>query len=569
MPASVDKNHMPASFLYEQQGDPAAGIKGAPPNFGQEFLEHIHTVNGRYGLVSHSYLNQDEALNDSRVNAYRMRADCGVMESLEARQRATALLNWHIEPENTNSHEQVQLAQTMTDILQRTPRFVEMRRCLLEALWFGRYMTAATFTGKMINGHRRIACKNWEPRNGDKLKFRYADGSFRYMEGQVGLRVGTAYAAPRHYTHPKSGDTIQKIQPTEDGLVYWLDKWERDTTIVHKHMIEDGPYWEPRFAGRIHGVGIRDRIYWSWYAMVECLQRVVEYLDRAAFGIEVWPYPAGNPVAKQRASDAAQNAMGGGRTIILAPLPQGEDAELYLPKLIEPGLGGVSTTIDMVKTYWGHKIKRYILGQTLSSEAEATGMGSGVADAHLATLADIVKYDSVNLEESITDDYLRPLQLWNFPASSHVNLFLRIDTEDPDARGKMEGFKNAWDMGLKLKASDVADVIGASMPDPDDEILENPALQAAAANALNVPADADADGIAGEGTGQAQIVAGNDGATTALNPAAANQKPLDLGEAVDQASANGSAMKRSHQGRHMQNRMMQYLQRANGATLTR
>ena len=558
MPSSIDKNRLPASFLYEQNTDPAAGMEGAPPGFGQPFLEHIHTVNGRYGLVSHSYLNIDEALADSRSNAYRMRSDCGVMESLEARQRATALLNWHIEPEDAASLEQIELARHMTDVLQATPRFTEMRRSLLEALWFGRHMTAATFAGRMVHGKRRICVKDWQPRNGDKLKFRYDDGTFKHFEGQVGIRVGTAYASPRHWTDPRTGDTVEKIQPTEQGLVYWLDKWERDTCVVHRHMVEDAPYWEPRFAGRINGVGIRDRIYWTWYAMVECLQRVVEYLDRAAFGIEVWPYPAGSATAKEAATAAASNAMGGGRTIILAPLPAGEDQELYLPKLIEPGLGGVSTTIDVIKSYFGHKIKRYILGQTLTSEADATGMGSGVADAHLATLADIVKYDSVNLEETLTTDFLRPLQLWNFPASRGINLHFRIDTEEPDSDRKMASLKMAWDMGLKLKAQDVADVIGAAMPDADDETLANPQI-AAAEQAAMMP-----EGPPGEAAGP---MPGQPMPGQPMPGEPGSQQPLDLGEMIDQAAATGQALKRSEQARNMESKMLSHLHRVNGSLL--
>ncbi len=42
-----------------------------------------------------------------------------------------------------------------------------------------------------------------------------------------------------------------------------------------------------------------------WYAMVECLQRVLEFLDRASYGIEVWPYPAGNNTALEQTKAAA------------------------------------------------------------------------------------------------------------------------------------------------------------------------------------------------------------------------------------------------------------------------
>lgn len=440
---------------------------------GQDILPHIQTIGGRTGVVSQAYLNMDEALRDSRSNAEKMRADCAIMECLGARQRATALLNYHIEPEDANNPEEVAMVASLTDIVDATPRFTEFRRCLLEAIWYGRYANAITFRPDLVKGQFRTVAKKWEPRHGDKLVFRYDDGSFTADPEQVGIRVHAGWQGARSYFDPRSGELIKQIQPTEQGLVYWFAPWQRKTLALHRHEVEDGPFHEPMMAGRINGVGVRDRIYWTWYAMIECLQRVVEYLDRAAFGIEVWPFQAGNPQSEKDTRAAAHGAMGGGRTIILAPLPPDENPERFMPHLIEPGLGGVSTTIDIIRTYFGHKIKRYIIGQTLSSEADATGMGSGVADAHMATFADIVSYDAGNLEETLTTDFLRTLQLSNFPRSWRYQPKFRIDTESPNIQLKMEAYKNAFEMGLRIKSSEVYDTIGASMPDAGDDILSN------------------------------------------------------------------------------------------------
>ena len=107
----TDPKHLPASVIYESQRDPAEHIEGATPGFGQDFLPHIYTVGGRRGIVSQSYLNMDEALRDSWTNAEKMRADCGIMECIEARERASALLNWHIEPENADSPDESRSAR--------------------------------------------------------------------------------------------------------------------------------------------------------------------------------------------------------------------------------------------------------------------------------------------------------------------------------------------------------------------------------------------------------------------------------------------------------------------------
>ena len=462
----------PAPIFNVSNFDPAMRFPGAPPLFGQDALPHVISSLGRYGIASQAYLNADEATNHSRSNANRMRVDCGIMEPLEARQRSTALLNWHIEPEDPKSADQKILASKLTKILARTKRFTEMRRCLLEAIWYGRYAVAMKYGVGIVDGKKRFFPVNIEPRHGDKLVFRYDDGSHEFQAGQVGIRIG----ARRTKSWRFSASQEKQITATEHGLVYWFNGAERKTLVVHKHHMEDSPFEEPRFAGAIHGVGIRSKIYWTWYAMTECLQRVLEYLDRCALGVEIWKFPANNPAAEARVKAAATQHVGGGRSVVLCPVYPGEQQDMFGVDHIEPGLGGIDALLNVIKEFFGHKIKRYICGQTLTSEADATGMGSGVADAHLATFADIIGYDAHNLEETLTEDFLRPMQIWNFPRSHDIYMRFVIDTESDNPDKKLQAMKNAWDMGMRLKASDVADMVGVSIPTEEDNQIFNPQI---------------------------------------------------------------------------------------------
>lgn len=464
--AESDPAKRPADIFRQQ--DPARFMPGAPPNFGLEVVPQVATVAGQTGLAGHAYLNADEALRHSIDNAARMRVDCGVMECLEARQRASALLNWHIEPEDEKSADQKQLCAELTKIVERSPFFMEWRHSMMQAVWYGRYATANQFCAKRVCGRWRTVLKRWEPRNGDKLVFRYDDGSGKYEADQVGIRVGTMALTGRTALNRR------QIEYTQNGTVYWLNDYERKLISIHKHTREDGDYEDVYSSSRIHGVGIRSRIYWTWYAMVECMQRALEFLDRSAFGIQLWGYPANNPNAKTAVENAATKNVGGGRSIILVPKWPGDEADQYGVELIEPGLQGFDRLLQVIKEYFGHKIKRYILGQTLTSEADATGLGSGVADAHLATFADIVAYDSRNLEESITEEYLRHLQLWNFPKSEGIWLRFVIDTESPNVEARLKALKNVWDMGMGIKESDLADAAGIAVPSIDDKVVFNP-----------------------------------------------------------------------------------------------
>ena len=469
-----DLNQYPARVISEQAQDPSSGIPGSPPNFGRDMVPHIYTVQGRVGTISRVYRPADEAIRNSLEDARYMRNECGIMECLEARQRGTALLKWHLEPEDAKDPAQEQLCEDLTHIIDRIPHFLEYRRNLLEALWYGKYAIAHIWGMEMVGGRYRKTIKRWSPRHGDKLVFRYDDGTWAYDPSQIGIRIGAGYQ-----TEDKGPDFLggqrRKIEPTDQGLAYFLDAWEREKLMaVHQHIIEDGAYEYPLQAGAVTGVGIRSRIYWTWYQMQECLAFLLDYIERSALGVEIWRFPAGNPKAEEKTRTAAEERIGGGRSIILVPVPQGEDSHLYDVQHIEPGMAGANAVRELIEGYFAHKIKRYILGQILTSEAEATGLGSGVADAHLGTYADIIRYDAVKLGETLTTDLVRPLKAENFPRYRDCHIRFVIDTEEADSDEKLGAYEKAWNMGLEVKAEDVRQLIGSSRPSPDDETLQNP-----------------------------------------------------------------------------------------------
>jgi len=473
---TTDSRGIPASFIQAEARDPAEAWPGAPPNFGQPLVPHIATVSGMTGGAGRAYSWADEALRDSRENADKMLTDCGITECLEARLRSTALLNWHIAPENENSSDEKALADEMTKIITCTPHFAKFRWAMGLARWYGRYAVVPQYGIDWVNGKQRTVVTRWEPRHGDKLVFRYDDGSHRTQADQVGIRIGGAHTWIDTDKKDYRGNDLRQVEATNHGLVYWLTDKQRRLIVVNKHIIEDGPFEDPLRAGAIHGIGIRDRIYWTWYGMIECLADILCYLERSAFGIEIWKYPAGNKQAQTRAEEAAKKITSNGRTVLIVPVFQGENSEQFGVQHIEPGLGGVEQAMTIVREYFGHKIKRYILGQTLTSEADATGLGSGVADAHLATFADIIRWDALNDQETLTSDKLRWMQLWNFPTSRGIKLRMVIDTDSPDAEKKMKGYESAWGMGARIKEEDVLSVIGASVPKNTDKVLLNPAV---------------------------------------------------------------------------------------------
>ena len=77
----------------------------------------------------------------------------------------------------------------LTAILKRTPRFTQYRKALNRAIWFGRYAVQHKWGWDMVLGERRLVIAEQKPVHGDKLVFRYDDGSGRFDPHQVGIRV--------------------------------------------------------------------------------------------------------------------------------------------------------------------------------------------------------------------------------------------------------------------------------------------------------------------------------------------------------------------------------------------
>lgn len=462
-----------------RQVDPASLVQGAPPNFGDFLYPHVVSFTGVVSSLARVYRPSDEALRHSFDNARFMRNDLVVMECLEHRQRSTALLNWHIEADDEKNPQQKELAGTLTKMCQRIPRFMQYRENLLHATWYGRYGVANRWRWRTIGGRNRISVDHWRPVHGDKLVWRYDPDDPKWDGDQVGIRVGINHAGGNLVAGRWPIEKARQVEATDFGLAYFLRPWERPLLSIHKHYIEDGEFESPEYAGRIHGVGIRSRIYWTWFQKQETLAWLMEYLERSAGGFEVWYYPWGNEPARAEVEKAARERMSMGRNQLLVPKFLDNDNFGQWYDRIEPSMAGAEALKTIIVEYFGHLIKRYILGQTLTTEASGTGLGSNLADVHLGTFFQIVKYDATLLEETITTELLEPMIRFNFPWAVNIPFSFKIDTESENAKEKLEAWKSAFDMGLKVKAQEVYDLIGATKPAPGDEVLDKSSQQPA------------------------------------------------------------------------------------------
>lgn len=478
---------MESVYLVSAEGTQT--IAGMPPGGGAAAtIPHALTFMGMTTGAGRVYSPSDEALRQSRENARYMRADAAVMECVELRQRAAALCDWRIECEEDDARAR-QISGALRTILRRIPRFTQYREALLSAVWFGRAAVENVFQWDWIDGARTVAVAGWSPIHGDKLVWRLDQQSGRYCDDEVGVRIAAGAASGergRRWYDAHRGH----IHPTDFGLAYFPPPHLRELIVVHRHMIEDGEYEEPRNAGRVFGVGIRSRVYWVWYQKQQALRWLMEFLERSAFGIELWYYPAGNAEARQEMLEAAQNRVGTGKSILLVPRPPGGEGMIYGVERVEPSMAGAEVLQRILSDYFGHQIKRYVLGQTLTTEAASTGLGSNLASIHLDTFLQIVRYDCGNLEETISEQLVQRLVRWNWPGVDPRLFRFRIEVDRPDVESRLASLRQAWEMGLALRTADVRDLLGVAAPSRDEECLRNPAFAAATPLAAPSPGGA-------------------------------------------------------------------------------
>lgn len=476
--ATIPERYSRNGQKTERLRDPAIGNVNTPPNMGRLVVPTVMTFSGMITSLSKAYRYSDEAMRHSIENAHAMLNDPVIQGPLLARQGMVALLNWSIESENDDEPQLKEASIQLTKIINRTPRFTEYRRALLEAVWYGRYACQNAFGFHYDSkGVRTRVVRKWSPISGDKLLFRYDDGSGQFDPDQIGIRMTTALG---------KDDLIagrRKLEATGEGMGYFLEPWERRHVVVHKHMIRDGEYEDPISGGQIHGVGLRHFLYWVWYQKQETMAQIAEIVERTGAGFTIYFYPEGNPQARAEVEKVSREQAH--TNVILMPTDP-NNPEAYSIQQIPPNTQGLTVLQDFVERFLGDMVIRFILGQTMSTKPDATGMGSGLADLQKDTLFQIARYDAVNLEETITSELLLPLRDFNFPKLRNVDFFFKISTKVSAPEQELQAIYQAWNMGAEIKATDLMDKLDLAMPGPKDKTLFNPQIMMAIKQ-LNTP----------------------------------------------------------------------------------
>lgn len=437
-------------FTAQEMGFPLPeGIPGSlPPGEGGYTTPNFLSFSALVRSASRAYLYTfDEALRDSPQNALAMRRDPVLIGALRARQRPTAQLTWHITAEDDTDPAQQEAAKLITHIIEKIPRFQKMKMQLLEAIWYGKFAVEVAYEWKDYKGRQTLYIRDFIPINGDKIRFRW-DGvpGFLVYPGYPGEKIATDY-----------------------GLAHFLTPDERMQYIIHEHEPDDADWTEPEMGGMIHGVGVRGRLYWFWWMKQQVFGLLLNYLKRFANGLTIFYYNGSNPQAKEEAIAAARQQFN--NHALIYPRWNSEKPDVNKVERLEVGTASQTLIWNLVDGYFDPIMVRYILGQTLSHDTASTGLGSGVAKLHESTLDEIIKYDAIDLQETLQDNLINILYEYNCPGIPYGKFEFEIDS--PNSEELMAYGQMLYEWGVPLDEDQAYKISQWSKPKPGAGIITN------------------------------------------------------------------------------------------------
>lgn len=170
--------------------------------------------------------------------------------------------------------------------------------------------------------------------------------------------------------------------------------------IIHQHKkVKTG------YLGR---AGLFRAVLWPFLYKAYSVGDFAEFLEVYGLPMIVGKYASGANSDEKSSLMRAVAALGRDARAIM---PDGMQIEIM--KVAAGGAGG-NPHMEMVAWADGAQSKA-ILGQVLSAEAKATGMGSGVADLHAEVRADIRVADARQIAGTLTRDLVYPLIAFNRP----------------------------------------------------------------------------------------------------------------------------------------------------------
>ena len=141
--------------------------------------------------------------------------------------------------------------------------------------------------------------------------------------------------------------------------------------------------------------------------------------ERWGSPIPVGKYPSGDLDAKRQLKNAFENFLRLGGLVV---------SDQTAIEMVQANASGSTDAFERLQKWAESQIQILIVGQELSSSAEATGMGSGVASLQGQVRDDLAQLDTTLLGETLNEDLARPhLAINGFVGSARIKIGASTD----------------------------------------------------------------------------------------------------------------------------------------------
>lgn len=470
-PSAVAQHDSPRQQKLRAQKQAFKDLFGRDMQAGDQFaIPQVLTEEAIYSGGWHTYWHEiyDEAMRNSRKNALAMANDEWIMACLWERIRAVTSLKWHLEVEDDSDPWQVLVRDAVTKSIERTYRLRRLFRHLDWALWPGRYGAQCLWEWDRVEietPRGREECKVLRlayhlPLNGDKIGYKLDHTPYVLVWGGSDDALGDA----------------DVIWTTKAKAVALTGTW-RNRFLIHQVNVMDADFEQADRADMIHGVGIRNWLYWSWWLKNEYVTAVIRSMDKLGLGFVTIEYDAANPDAKQEALDAGKN-LSVNRSVLVVPMSPKSGAQGAV-KVVETPVSGAQVLLQLQEACEKRE-ERFIIAQTGSASSETTGMGTHDQSFTQDTKYQLIEEDAWELGETLTGSEREPglasiIKKHSFPWADFP-LYFKFDVDAPDPERKLGAATMFFNLGGRLKEDEVREVTGFSAPGPDDAVLINPQI---------------------------------------------------------------------------------------------
>jgi len=202
---------------------------------------------------------------------------------------------------------------------------------------------------------------------------------------------------------------------------------------------------------------------WPFLMRAMAARDLAEFLEIYGLPLRIGTYPTG--ASEQEKSTLLRAVVGIGHAAA-GIMPEGMNIEFK--DAAKAGAGG-SPFMDMMN--WAEaSISKAVLGGTLTSTAEATGMGSGASDTHNEVRKEISTSDRRQHGQTLERQLLRPIAALN-TVMRRAPRWVWDDEEPADMKAMSDSLPGLVDAGLRIPAAWAHERLNIPQAEAGEEIL--------------------------------------------------------------------------------------------------